>query len=310
MPRVSVIIPSYNSEATIGRAIRSVFAQTFTDYELILIDDASRDGTLTLIGEATAGKENVKVIALERNGGAAAARNAGIQAAAGELIAFLDSDDEWLPEKLERQVAALDAAPQAVVIGCNAEWLSSSGRFLYRMEDQPVETGAGAWKALLETGYLSTPCVVARKAAVEAERGFDEALPVGEDQDLWFRLAQRGEVLFLPEVLVRIHRQQGSLMAREAEGMADHWLPMVERHVERNADRLDAADRRAILGPKYSLVGRFFYLNAAPVAGLRLMSKAIRLGYQPLYHLLFMLVKAPRAVSAYWRRGRRQKCRA
>lgn len=298
MPRVSVVIPVYNAARTIERALASVFGQSFADYEVILVDDGSTDDSQARIAAARAaagpGRAAIcSVISLPRNQGAAAARNAGIRAARGELVAFLDADDEWLPEKLARQVAALDAAPDAVIIGCNAEWLGPAGRVTHRLEDGPVITGADAWKALLRSCYLSTPCVVARRAALEAEGGFDAALPVGEDQDLWFRLAERGPVLYLTEVLVRIHKQPGSLMSRNVLGMATHYVPMVERHVTRQRARLTAAERRGILGPMYSRVGRYMYVTGRPRVGARLLGRAIRMGYRPLFHLLFMLVKLP-----------------
>lgn len=298
MPRVSVVIPVFNAARTIERALTSVFRQSYADYEVILVDDASSDGSaeriaavLRAAGEARA--RTAEVITFSRNQGAAAARNAGIRAARGELVAFLDADDEWLPEKLARQVAAFDAAPDAVVAGCNAEWLGPSGKLSHRLEDGPVVTGRDAWKALLRSCYLSTPCVVARRAALEAEGGFDPALTVGEDQDLWFRLAERGPVLYLAQVLVRIHKQPESLMARQKMGMVTHYVPMVERHVARNRHRLTAEERRGILGPMYGQVGRYMYVTGRPAVGARLLARAIRLGYRPLFHLLFMLAKLP-----------------
>ena len=101
-PVVSVIIPTYNRAHLIGRAIRSVLDQTYQDWELIVVDDASTDDIPGIVKGFTDGR--VKYIRHDENKGAAAARNTGIQAARGAYIAFLDSDDEWLPEKLERQV--------------------------------------------------------------------------------------------------------------------------------------------------------------------------------------------------------------
>ncbi|HEY8351171.1 MAG TPA: glycosyltransferase family 2 protein [Sphingomonadales bacterium] len=298
MPRVSVVIPVFNAARTIERALASVFRQTFTDYEVILVDDGSSDGSVARIEEVLdaageARRARCRVIRLPQNQGAAAARNAGIKAAQGEFVAFLDADDEWLEDKLARQIAAFDAAGDAVVGGCNAEWRGVSGKFSHHLEDGPVVTGRDAWKALLKSCYLSTPCVIARRDALEAAGGFDPALPVGEDQDLWFRLAESGPVLYLTDVLVRIHKQPDSLMSRQRMGMVEHYVPMVERHVARNSDRLTARERREILGPLYAQVGRYMYVTGNPGIGARMLLRAVRMGERPFFHLLFMLAKLP-----------------
>src|SRR5690348_15078750 len=118
MPRVSVIVPVFNRAATIGRAVASVVVQTMADWELIVVDDGSADdpaGALAALSDA-----RLRLLRHERNRGAAAARNTGIAAARAPLIAFLDSDDEWLPEKLARQVAAVERAGPALGALCTA----------------------------------------------------------------------------------------------------------------------------------------------------------------------------------------------
>ncbi len=111
-PRVSVILPAYNREALVARAIDSVLAQTYGDFELIIVDDASRDGTRAVL-ETYRDHPKVRLILSDVNRGGSGARNLGIEAAKGDLIGFQDSDDVWLPHKLAAQVAALDANPQA-----------------------------------------------------------------------------------------------------------------------------------------------------------------------------------------------------
>ena len=128
-PVVSVIIPTYNRAHLIGRAIRSVLDQTYQDWELIVVDDASTDDIPGIVKGFTDGR--VKYIRHDENKGAAAARNTGIQAARGAYIAFLDSDDEWLPEKLERQVQAFESSDAQVgVIYTGTIAVSQSGEAL------------------------------------------------------------------------------------------------------------------------------------------------------------------------------------
>jgi len=117
-PKVSVVVPAYNRERLILHALNSVLAQTFADFEILAVDDGSTDGTIQAIQSCT--DPRIRCLRHEKNRGAAAARNTGIQAARGEYVAFLDSDDEWLPHKLERQTAALDAC--GAEIGGNSTW--------------------------------------------------------------------------------------------------------------------------------------------------------------------------------------------
>ena len=118
-PTVSVIIPTYNRAHLVGRAIQSVLEQTYKDFELIVIDDGSNDNTEYIIKEFQKKDKRIKYIAYKKNKGGSAARNAGIKSSKGEYIAFLDSDDEWLSEKLEKQIRLFSSMPAKVgVIYC------------------------------------------------------------------------------------------------------------------------------------------------------------------------------------------------
>ena len=101
---VTIVMPAHNSQASLSESVQSVLAQTYTDWELIIVDDASSDGTLALAGQFAAGDPRIRVLPLEQNVGVAEARNRGIDAARGQYLAFLDSDDLWLPHKLETQI--------------------------------------------------------------------------------------------------------------------------------------------------------------------------------------------------------------
>lgn len=294
MPRVSVVIPVYNACETLVRALESVAAQTFRDFEVIVVDDASPDGSGALARDWAADRGlDFHLITQQENVGAAAARNAGIEAARGEFIAFLDSDDEWLPPKLDVQMKLFDDAPDVVLAGCDAEWLRD-GVVVSRVADGPVATGKDAWKALLRTCYIATPCAVAHTDALRAEKGFRQDMVVGEDQDLWFRLAYRGAVAFAPDMLVRVHTRPDSLMKRARFKVATQYLPMIERHLEARADLLSASERKDILGKKYADVGRNFYARkGSRLLGFRLLLKVIFMGYRPGTHLLYLVRHLP-----------------
>ncbi len=188
---VSVVIPAFNAAITIARALDSMLIQTYPASEIIVVDDCSSDDTRA-IAESYADK-GVRLLALEQRRGASGARNAGIAAAKGEAIAFLDSDDEWLNPKLELQVAILTSSPSISFVACGSNLISPEGVDLgdiYRCH--PVKTGPEAWKALLAFNFVTTPAVLAWRARIVAAGGFNENLKIGEDQDLWIRFVASG----------------------------------------------------------------------------------------------------------------------
>jgi GT2 family glycosyltransferase len=183
-PSVSVIIPTYQRRDLVQRAVASVLAQTDRDFELIVIDDGSTDGT----GAALAPLGDRLVYRWQPNRGVAAARNAGIELARAPIVAFLDSDNRWLRSHLAVVTAALNQSPQAVLATTcpgfefAARWRRSEPRLL---KPFPISLVSNV------VGFIS--CVAVRRAALLAAGGFDETLPVGEDTDLWLRLGLVGE---------------------------------------------------------------------------------------------------------------------
>jgi glycosyltransferase involved in cell wall biosynthesis len=292
-PLVSVVIPCRNAAATIDRALRSVRAQTYAPLEIILVDDASTDETAARLAAWQA--PDLRVLRLPRNGGAAAARNAGIAEARGTFVAFLDADDEWLPEKLARQVAALAAQPAAALIGCRSRYVRNDGGAEILLHgDRAAATGTEAWRVLLAHSFLATPTVVVRRAALERVGGFDAALPLGEDQDLWIRLALIGAVAFIDQPLVRVHQQSGGLSGRHPESDADIVLPMLRRHVAALRPRLTRSEVRRIFASRYGEIGRNLY-PARPLRGFGLIARAILLGDRPGRNLLYLSKASPPA---------------
>jgi len=167
-----VVIPAYNSDTTIRRALDSVTAQTLPPDRILVVDDASHDATANV---AQVGAK-VEVIRLAKNLGAAGARNEGIRKADTDLIAFLDADDEWLPTKLEKQVKLIVSEPNSTFVSCGSDLISSAGRNLgdiYR--GQSVTAGDDAWKALLEDNYVTTPSVLVWRRHLEELGGFNQS---------------------------------------------------------------------------------------------------------------------------------------
>jgi glycosyltransferase involved in cell wall biosynthesis len=203
-PYVSVIIPTYNRAATIERAIRSVLGQTYVDFELLVVDDGSTDNTGTVI-EAI-GDPRVRLMRLPVNSGPAVARNAGIGAARGTLIAFLDSDDVWLPLKLERQIAAMNRAGPSALASCTGFAIRRArSRISNRAAIRFPTRASGRFESILNGCMLSpgTTLVVHRDAFGKIGL-LDSNLRRLEDWDWLLRYLEHYELEPVAEVLAEV----------------------------------------------------------------------------------------------------------
>jgi glycosyltransferase involved in cell wall biosynthesis len=302
--RVSVIIPAYNSAATLARALQSVVVQTVPPLETLVIDDCSTDDTVA-VAQAFSG-HGVRVVGVSARAGAAGARNEGVKEAKGELVAFLDSDDEWLPTKLEKQLRLFDSNPRFSLVFCLSSLISPTGKDLGDVYGGHVPTvGRDAWKALLVTNFIATPSVLARRAQLLQLGGFDRNLKIGEDQDMWIRLALAGEVGFEPESLVRVHERANSLSNWNLDEQLLYTLPMVEKHVRALSGRLTRADIRKIRGERIGRLGRVAYTRGRRLQGARMVLEATLLGYRPLENLYYLMTASPPAteLKTWIRRG-------
>ena len=208
-PRVSVIIPAYNRETLVARAIDSVLAQTFPDFELIVVDDASKDGTRAVL-ETYRDHPKVRLILSDVNRGGSGARNLGVEAARGTLIAFQDSDDVWLPGKLAAQVAALDANPKAGLCYCAA--LFSEGTHSYYIPEPVFDRLDGDLaREMLRRNTTSTQTLLVRRSVLDQTGLFDASLKRFQDWDLMIRIAQITELVFLPEPMVVVFATPGNI---------------------------------------------------------------------------------------------------
>lgn len=188
MPKVSVVIPTRNRYSTLTRAIRSVAAQTFSDFELIVINDCSTDGTANYL--STLNQTNSVCVNLENPGGGAAARNHGISRASGDYIAFLDDDDTWEPTKLEEQVVAIEEKGAGLCY-TGKRIFNRRGRFLRYTCKKPRFTDA--YQSIMYDNFIgSTSSIMVRKRLADEIDGFDPSLPALQDWDFYIRLIQKG----------------------------------------------------------------------------------------------------------------------
>ena len=246
-PRVSVVIPTYERAGLVGRAVDSALAQTVEDVEVVVVDDGSTDGTRARVEERA--DPRVRYLAHDDNRGVSAARNTGVEAARGEYVAFLDSDDEWLPRKLERQLSALDErGSEWVGAYCDVATtgLSTAGRVadavsaaLFRSA-APREGGRELAEALLSMQVFMGPgsTLLVEREVVASTGGFDEGLSIYEDWDLVLRVLSVGKLAYVDEPLAVTHFT--------GDAPAEAYVENDRRYLERNAELVEALERRGV----------------------------------------------------------------
>lgn len=196
---VSVVIPMYNAEHTIARAINSALMQTYRKFEVIVVDDGSTDRSLAVVKEIAAKKDAVAIrLIVKKNGGVSSARNAGMCAAKGEFIAFLDADDEWVREKIATQIDILNKHPNVSFVGSMVE-SGVYSRFVFKKISplQPISLRDQIFK-----NYFPTPTVVIRGDVVGRVGYFDESQRYAEEGNYWIRILAHYKALLIAKPLV------------------------------------------------------------------------------------------------------------
>jgi glycosyltransferase involved in cell wall biosynthesis len=196
VPRVSVVIPTYNRWPMVGEAIESVLAQTYPGFELIVVDDGSTDDTVAQLGKYSS---RLRLFSQSRRG-VSGARNAGAGEARGSLLAFLDSDDLWRAEKLKCQADFLELHPEIAICQTEEIWIRNGVRVNPRAIHR--KPAGDIFLPSLDLCLVSPSAVMMRRDLFVALGGFDEALPVCEDYDLWLRIAVDHQVALIPKPLV------------------------------------------------------------------------------------------------------------
>jgi len=220
----TVVIPAYNAARTIGSAIRSVLAQTRQDFEVIVVDDGSTDGTSDRAG-AYESDPRIRVIR-QPNRGPSAARNVGIAEARGSYVSMLDADDLWLPEYLEVMGAALEDTPGAGLAYTDAWVLDDvTGRIRrrsamsYQRPPKVVPDPHSFFRLLLERNFIYTS-VTAPRSVLERVGGYDESLGTSEDWELWLRIVATGTAAVRPPGKLAIHRKHSASLTSDPRKIA------------------------------------------------------------------------------------------
>ena len=226
MQTISVIIPAYNAERTILETITSVQQQTFSNFELIVINDGSTDRTLELLNTVT--DSRLKIFSYS-NGGLPTARNRGISRATAEFIAFLDADDLWTPDKLELQLAALEQHPEAGVAYSWTSFMEEKEGSLSFKPCEPVFFEGNVYANLLVGDFIYNGSnTLIRSQAIESTGEFDPTLKSCEDWDYWLRLAARWHFVVVPKHQILYRRSTGA-MSSKVEVMKQACIIVMEK---------------------------------------------------------------------------------
>ena len=234
---ISVVIPTQDRAPLLARALRSVQAQTLAAAEIIVVDDGSTDGTGELM---RAGFPEVRYLH-QPPSGVSAARNRGIAAANGTWIALLDSDDEWLPRKLERQWEAVSAEPDWRICHTDEVWMRNGVRV--NAMKKHAKRGGWIFQHCLPLCAMSPSSILIHRDVFDAIGLFDETLPACEDYDLWLRLTARYPVSFVPEGLIVKYGGHADQLSRRHWGMDRFRIQALEKVIA--SGMLNEADRAA-----------------------------------------------------------------
>lgn len=258
LPLVSVIIPTFNRAGTILRAVDSVLSQTYPALELLVVDDGSEDETSTLLGPLA---DSGRVILLTQpNRGVSAARNTGLGRAQGRLLAFLDSDDEWLPGKIEAQVNFFVQNPTEVLVQTQERWIRKGRRV--NPGRRHLKKAGDIFLESLALCLISPSAVMLRQSLLDEVGLFDENLPAAEDYDLWLRvLARYPAGLIDQELVIRHGGHPDQLSARHS--LDQYRIIALEKILKTplSPERREAADREMRRRRDIFLTGRARRLN-------------------------------------------------
>lgn len=325
-PHVSVVIPAYQSSETLSRAVLSVLAQDYLDYELIIVDNGSTDTTSSIIAELVGKDQRIRSVRLEVNQRPAGGRNAGVKAAKSDLIAFLDADDEWLPGKLETQVSLLDAHSGydlvftdswIIYLSTNqkSSHMESNQVVLRNLELNPVPNHEKAYfvdgpvtKMIYTKSFINMSTALIRKDKFINLGGFDTDRFGTEDIDFWVRLSRNSRFMYWDEFTALCYQGQGTSKP------SIKWLRELIRYHRKSltspdyADLVDVAKQNLDKAYRYMIVS--YGLENKPREALEAYRESKDLGFNPrlaIYTSLAQFGAWPLQIGQLITNKRRQK---
>jgi glycosyltransferase involved in cell wall biosynthesis len=274
---VAVVVPCYNAAPFLARALDSVFAQSYPDFRVYVVDDGSTDNVEAVLHHYV-GRVS---LTNQPHLGQGAARNHAIRLSESPYVAFLDADDEWLPDKLQKQVAVLERDPRlGMVYGdCTTSGTGpTSGSFFAR---NGTPAGGRIFERLLNHCDVYTPTVIVRRECLQDVGLFHEALDVGEDYNLWLRIAARWNVAVIPEALAIRHISPRSLSVTTTPDRALKTMITAFEHVRETNPALPEHDREALrkaIAARYYDYGSYLLREGERTASRQQLLHALRYG--------------------------------
>ena len=285
-PRVSVVIPAYNAASTIGQTLDSVFSQTFRDFEVVVVDDGSTDQTRDVVAGYG---DRIRVLSKVNEAKPAATRNLGVHAARGDLVAFLDADDWWREDKLERQVAVFDGRPDVGLVYTADATVDSAGKVL-SVNPCPAEARGRIYELLTVRNAMVGSSVMARREAIARAGGFDESLTSIENWALWIRISRDWAIEYIDEPLTLYRVHEGNRSSNVELRRQNVFRVLAKYHDPR--DLSPSARRRradAYFHVYFNVLGKAYFSQHEMGAARRVLLRALWLRPDPHVLRLFCL---------------------
>lgn len=267
-PNVSVVIPTYNREQLIARSVKSVLSQTYQDFEIIIVDDASTDNTEEVVSSFN--DERIRYVRHEENRGEAAARNTGIKVARGDYIAYQDSDDEWFPEKLARQIELLEDVSPDVGVIYTGFWKTKNHRRTYIPFSWVGRKNGDIHKELLKGNFIGSPVVLIKKECFSEVGLFDERLRNLVDWEMWIRISKHYHFSCVDEPLVVAHYDSDN-----ASDNPDSLINALQLVLEKNRDEFE--EEKKLLAKHWINIGNLLVARGSVKKGRHYIINALRL---------------------------------
>jgi len=269
-PLVSVILPTYNRAHIVSKSLQSVLAQTYRNFEVIVIDDGSTDNTKEIIINIAHKDPRVKYFRNNENKGPAGARNVGINLAKGELIAFIDDDVEWFPYKLEKQVNLLQTLPEDYAVVYSGLYKIFGYKKIYFSPRDVYSKEGNVFNFFFKGMFGDPPSMLVRKSALFDVGLFDEKLPISEDRELAFRLSKKYKFEVIDEPLYISYDTPNSASKQEGAVLARTLLYILEKHID------DFKKDKKALTHLYFLCGKNYILDNQKRLGLKYLKSALK----------------------------------
>lgn len=262
MPLFSVVIPTYNRASTISRSLDSIIAQSLKEWECFVVDDSSTDNTKEIIEDYCKKDLRFHFLINERSKGASGARNTGIIHAKGEFISFLDSDDIWHPDCLQKQLEKYQNNENVGCVYSNLNNIMSDGS--QTPFGVPLGVEGNIFPEILKQGYMAPTSALSAKKNLLAEVGmFDESLPASQDDDICFKLAKNSEIAYIPEVMAYMHVNSSNRISDNSLNVAMGWWMLWNKYED---DVLENCDKEVMAKHYKECLHHFVQANNAKMS--------------------------------------------